>query len=445
MKQFKLLITFLFLLTINSGVFSQPEEDFKPSYSVGGLIFTGWQFNIDDAEFISKLDTSSSGIDNNSVFGFKPTKNQFEVSRNTFYLERGYINIKAALTQQINVRLTPDINSSTDGTGRTQFDYQVKFAYLDYTPFTSKNGSSLTFTLGVSPNQWVSNIERFYGYRFVAKTLTDYQYVTSASRIGNTVIKTTGSYFSTADLGLTTKFTFPNKYAELYAAVVNGNGFKDLSFDNRFKDVQITGFVYPLADMLNKKMEQVKKSGKERIDGIADFTIGGFAYLGKLDRGENYNGAEFKRNRFGGMLNLKYNFKKTGFFKIGGEFSVQKNESPSLGNPLSSSATDANGISAYFELCPPIEKLNEKLSLLLRYDIFDPNTADNASAIIRGFDADNDNQNLIIIGLFYKPAKVFSFGFSYHMMKYQDNFVVKYDGALTDKLDRLFFNTVLDF
>jgi len=443
MKKFNL-ITFLFLLTINTNVFSQSEEEFKPSYSVGGLIFTGWQFNIDDAEFISKLDTTSSGLDNNSVFGFKPTKNQFEISKNTFYLERAYINIKAALTPQINARLTPDINSSTDGNGRTQFDYQVKFAYLDYTPFTSKNGSSLSFTLGVNSNQWVSNIEKYYGYRFVAKTLTDYQYVTSASRIGNTVIKTTGSYFSTADLGLTTKFTFPNKYADLYAAVVNGNGFKDLSFDNRFKDVQITGFIYPLAGMLNQKMEQVKKTGKDRIDGIADLTIGGFAYLGKLDRGENYNGAQFKRNRFGGMLNLKYNFKKTGFFKIGGEFSVQKNENPSLGTSLPL-ATDANGLSAYLEFCPPIAQLNEKLSLLLRYDIFDPNTADNATAVVKGFDNDNDNQNLFIVGLFYKPAKVLSFGFSYHMMKYQDNFVVKYDGAVTDKLDRLFFNSVIDF
>lgn len=445
MKTFKLLITFLFLLTINVRVFSQPEEEFKPSYSVGGLIFTGWQFNIDDAEFISKLDTSSSGIDINSVFGFKPTKNQFEISKNTFYLERAYINIKAALTPQINARLTPDINSYTDGTGRTQFDYQVKFAYLDYTPFTSKNGTSLTFTAGVNSNQWIANIEKYYGYRFVAKTLTDYAYITSATRSGNTVTKTTGSYFSTADLGLTAKFSFPNKFADLYAAVVNGNGFRDLSFDNRFKDVQITGFIYPLSGMLNKKMEQMKKTGKDRIEGISDLTVGGFAYLGKLDRGENYSGAQYKRNRFGGMLNLKYNFKKTGFFKIGGEFSVQKNENPILVNSLSSLATDANGLSAYLELSPPIAALNEKLSLLFRYDKFDPNTADDASAVVTVFNNANDNQNLFIVGLFYKPAKVLSFGFSYHMIKYQENFVVKYDGAVTDKLDRLFFNTVLDF
>ncbi len=445
MKTFKLLITLLFLLTLNSRVFSQPHEEFKPSYSVGGLIFTGWQFNIDDAEFISKLDTSSSGIDNNSVFGFKPTKNQFEISKNTFYLERAYINIKAALTSQINARLTPDINSYTDGTGRTQFDYQVKFAYLDYTPLASENGTSLTFTAGVNSNQWISNIEKFYGYRFVAKTLTDYQYITSASRNGNTVIKTTGSYFSTADLGLTVKFTFPNKYADLYAAIVNGNGFKDLGFDNRFKDVQITGFIYPLSGMLNKKMKQMKKTGKDRIDGISDLTVGGFAYLGKLNNGENFSGAQYKRNRFGGMLNLKYNFKKTGFFKIGGELSVQKNENPTLADPFLSSATDASGLSAYLELCPPIAALNEKLSLLFRYDKFDPNTADDAAATVKGFNNRNDDQNLLIVGLFYKPAKVLSFGFSYHMIKYQDNFVVKYDGAVTDKLDRLFFNTVIDF
>lgn len=442
MKKNKLLLILLLASVWTAKIYSQPKDDFKPSYNIGGLIFTGWQFNIDNAEFISKLDTV---VSNNNPYGYQPVKNQFEVSKNTFYLERAYINVRAALTPQINARLTPDIYSYTDGAGVTQFSYRVKFAYFDYTPLVCENGSSLTFTLGVNQNQWTSNMDKCFGYRFVAKSLTDYPWVTSASKTGNTVIKTTSTYFSTADLGFTAKFAFPNKFGELYAAIVNGNGFRDLSFDNRFKDVQITGLVYPLAGMLNKKTEQMKKAGKDRLEGISELTFGGFAYLGKLDKGENYNGAQYKRNRFGGMLNFKFNFKNTGFIKVGGEYSIQRNGGPAVSNPDSTAEINAGGLSAYLELCPPVKSLNEKFSLLFRYDLFDPNTADNVSAPSTAFNNNNDKQNLIILGLFYKPAKVLGFGFSYQITKFQDNFVVKYDGTVTDKLERLYFNTVLEF
>jgi hypothetical protein len=56
-----------------------------------------------------------------------------------------------------------------------------------------------------------------------------------------------------------------------------------------------------LSKYLAKKTDKYKKAGKQRLDGISDLTLGGFVYLGKLDKGENYAGAQFQRNRFGGM------------------------------------------------------------------------------------------------------------------------------------------------
>lgn len=428
------------MIFISRNIFSQDE--FKINITTGATVFTGWQFNIDNAEFISKLDTT---LDNNSPFRYKPAKNQFEISKNSFYIERAYINLKAALTSQINARLTPDIYSFTDGNGTTQYSYRIKFAFADYTPISNDNGTALSFILGVAPNQWISNIDRYFGYRFVSKSLTDYPWITSATVNGNTVVKNTGVYFSSADLGFTTKFSFPNKYGEVYASIVNGNGFQNLSFDNRFKDVQLTGFFNPLAENIKKKNALMKKSGKDRLEGITELVIGGFAYLGKLDKDENYNGAGYQRDRFGGMFNLKYNFNNLGFLKIGAELSVQKNEDPAVSNPDSTSETNARGLSFNVELCPPVKMLNEKLSLMVRYDMFDPNTADNAPNNAVGFNKNNDNQNLLIIGLFYRPAKVMSFGFSYQMTKFEDKFAVKYDEKLTDKLERLYFNTLLEF
>ena len=83
-------------------------------------------------------------------------------------------------------------------------------------------------------------------------------------------------------------------------------------------------------------MDAAKKQKKDRIDGITDVTVGGFIYLGKLGKGENYTvnpsdgqvATQFQRNRFGGMGHIRLNFKKAGFVKVGGEFSLQSNQDP---------------------------------------------------------------------------------------------------------------------
>lgn len=449
MKKFYTLLPVFFVLIFSQNLFSQTgSNEFKPSYTVGSTIFTGWIYNLNDAQFISKLDTSSGGVNSNAPFGYNPTSNQFEVTKNSFYLERAYINLRANLTPEINARVTPDIYSFIDGTGATQWAYQLKFAFIDYTPFSFEDGSSIGFNLGVNSNQWVSNYEKYYDYRFVQKTLTDYPWITSASVSGNKVTNVTSTYFPTADLGLTAKYVFPEKYGELYLAFVNGNGFRNLSFDNRFKDFQTTGFVYPLAGKISKEKELLKKKGKTRLEGFTELVFGGTLYYGKLNNGENYSGAQYKRDRFAGMFAGKYTFKKSGFIKLGGEYSTQANQNPapaSTGNTYTAIETNAAGFSIYTEFCPPIETLKDKLTLLARYDAFDPNTADDATAGATGFNSSNDAQSLFIVGLFYKPAPVFSFGFSYQLNTFQNDFAVTYEGRPTADLDRLYLNTMLNF
>ncbi|MGH2574863.1 MAG: hypothetical protein ACRDFC_04080, partial [Ignavibacteria bacterium] len=323
----KTFLTGIILLICCITLSAQKKDDFKPEVKVGGVIFTGWEFNIDNAEFISRLDTNQPNP--NVPFGFNPAKNQFEESKNSFYLERTYINIRASLSPQVNARITPDIFSFTDGNGRTQYSLNFKYAFVNYVPLQTKSGLSLGFTVGIIPNNWINTNDRYWGYRGFAKSLSDFSWTASAVRNGANVNRTTVSYFSSADLGMDVMLSAPNGFAELNVEVLNGNGFRNLSFDNRFKDLLATAFIHPLAVQIKKRTESYKKSGKERLDGITDLTFGGFGYLGKLDKGENYSvGAEYKRNRFGGMLHFKYNFKKYGSFKIGGEYSVQSNEDP---------------------------------------------------------------------------------------------------------------------
>ena len=432
----KLFITVVLLFVVATYSVAQNKE-FKPEFKIGGTVFSGWEYNAGNAEFITKL---TSTADPSQAFGYAPLKNQFETSKNTFYLERAYINVWATLTPQIKARLTPDIYSFTDGKNVTQYSYQVKFAFVEYTPLAEDNGLSLSFTGGLIPNTWVPNIEKAFGYRGALKTLSDYSWTTGASVSpdGSTVTRTTASYMATADLGLTAKLSFPGKYADLSVSVLNGNGFRNLGYDNRFKDVMVSGFIYPLAGELAKKMDAAKKMGKNRIDGISDLTLGGYAYIGKQGNGEG----QYQNNRFGGMANLKFNFTKVGFVKVGAELSMLSNQIP---NPnVLDSTVNGRGISTWLEFNPPVEAFGEKLSLVARYDMFDPNTNKPGTNLL-GFNSDNGKQNLLLVGIFYKPAGILTLGLNYQTISYEKNFAVKYDGTSTSSVSKIVFNTILDF
>ena len=445
----KLQLLLIMVLFITSYSYSQNKNEFKPEIKIGGTVFTGWTYNSDNSDFIGKLDTSvATGVNSTQAFGFNPIKNQFETGRNSFNFDRAYINIRATLTPQISARITPDITSIVDQAGVTQWTYQLKYGFVDYTPLAMDNGSSLTFEVGVLPNYWINNIEKYYGWRGVQKTLTDYSWTMSASRSGTTVTRKTGSYFSSADLGMTLKFTFPEKYADLNVAILNGNGYKNLAFDqNRFKDIMATAFIYPLQGMIKKNTEAAKKMNKSRIDGISDLTVGGFAYMGKLGSNEYgvFNGGSYKNNRFGGMLNFKYNFKNFGYVKVGGEYSVQANTMPVplAGGSIDSSIT-ANGMSTWLEFNPPVEAFQEKLMLTFRYDTFTPNST-GPGTNLAGFTGDANKQSLMIIGLMFKPSSVLTLGLNYQTQGFDKNYIVNYDGTTKSSLNRIYFNTILEF
>lgn len=431
----RILIITLLMLTFFTSI--NTAQEIKPEIKIGGTLYTGWDYNIGNSEFINKLDVNSP--DGNQPFGYTPVKNQFETNKNSFYLERAYINVFATINPQIKARFTPDIYSYTDGKGVTQYSYQVKFAWLEYTPLKTEEGLALSLTGGLIPNLWVGQVEKAFGYRGAIKTLTDFQWTTAASvnTTSGAVTRTTSSYFPTADLGVTAKFAFPKNYADVSVAVYNGNGFRNLSFDNRFKDVMFSAFVYPLAGDLAKKRDAAKKLGKTRINGISDLTFGGFGYLGTLGGGEGSNG----KTRFGGMANFKYNFDNAGFIKIGGEYSVYSNEAASI--TTTDSTVSGNGISTWIEFNPPIEELKERISLVGRFDWFDPNS-NKPGTNAKGFNADNGKQNLIMAGLFYKPVNIVTLGLNYQLYTFEKDFAVKYDGTPTNTISRLFFNIILE-
>ncbi|HPS65651.1 MAG TPA: hypothetical protein PK447_08755 [Ignavibacteria bacterium] len=443
MKKFNILFVTLLMFVSFQVTFAQDKE-FKPEVKIGGTLFTGWQYNVDDADFINRVDLGSPS--STEPFGYSPSKNQFETSKNSFYLERAYINVNASLTPEIKARFTPDIYQATDNAGKTQYFYQVKFAYVEYTPLKIDNGSSLAFQAGVIPNLWVPQIEKAFGYRGMIKTFTDYTFTTSArvTSPAGAVSRSTSSFFSTADLGASVKYTFPRGYGDLSLSVLNGNGFRDLGFDNRFKDIFIAGFVNPIAGQLREKMEAARTLNKNRIDGVSDFSLGAYAYIGKQTNGEYAiaNGGQYQNNKFGGMFNFKYNFVNSGFVKLTGELGYESFQVP---NTVTNDSTYKSiGFAGYLEFCPPIMELKERLSLVGVFYNFSPDNSADYSPV-NAFGGNNAKQSVFGIGLYYKPASILKLGLNYQMSHFDNNVIVKYDGTSTNNLSRMFVNAILDF
>ncbi len=444
MKTF--ILTFIIIFTGAIFAFAQNKDEFKQEFKISGTIFTGWEFNIGNDNFITKLDSSSANP--NSAFGFNPVKNQFETSQNSFFLDRAFLTVIASLTSTIKGRLTSDVFSLTDGSGKTQYQLGVKFAWVDWKPYKNDNGFKIDLAAGVIPNQWPLENEKYFGYRGFAKTLTDYSWTTAAVRNTTSVNgiysvnRSTNSYFPTSDLGANISFTAPAGFGELYLNVFNGNGFRNLGFDNRFKDIEAIAFIHPFAAQIKKKIT----IPSARITGTTDVTVGGYAYIGKMGLGENYtlNGAQYSRNRAGGMFHIKYNFNNFGFIKFGTEYSMQFNQDPSIIKPDSAVTTNSAGLSTYLEINPPVESLDNKLMLIARFDMFDPDNANN-SVSTSGFNNNTDKQSLLIVGLAYKPSKFFTLGLTFQQTTYQLPFVVQYDNTISDSDSKLIIHTILEF
>lgn len=438
---FSVLITFMAAQTL----FSQTTGEFKPEYKISGTIFTGWEFNSGNDNFISKLDSSAQ----NSFlpFGYAPVRNQFETGQNSFFLERSFLTVLASLAPTVKGRITSDVYSLTDGSGKTQYQLGIKYAWVGWTPVKNDNGFKMDLIAGVIPNQWIIENEKYYGYRGFAKTISDFSWTTSAVKSNASsngvynVNRSTGSYFTSSDLGANISLTAPKGFGELYLNVFNGNGFRNLGFDNRFKDIEAVGFIHPFASQINKKTIPGK-----RISGTTDVTIGGYAYIGKLGLGENYTngGVQYVRNRAGGMFNIKYNFNNFGFVKFGTEYSLQFNQDPSAIRSDSLVKTNSTGLSTYLEFNPPIEALSDKIMLVARYDIFDPDNS-NTSTDITSFNNNTDKQTLLMLGIAYKTSKIFTLGITYQQLGYQLPFVVNYDNVTSDKDSKLIIHAILEF
>jgi hypothetical protein len=302
---------------------------------------------------------------------------------NRFDVDRMYLTAKAQVFDQAKVQFTTDLYRNTaTGTYYSGFSLRVKFAYVDYAPM-----SSLSVKLGVIPGVWSGFIDTYWKYRGLSSNITD-----------------RNGFYSSADIGASVSYALPGKMGDISGFMLNGSGYTSAE-TNRFKDFALRVSVSPFVD----------------DPLLQPLVIAGYAYKGS---NAAKTGLALPRNRFGALISYAYNIAS-----IGVEYDVRK-DAPS--NP--DTTLSGNGLSIFGEIKAPVEELRSKLSLVWRFDVYEPNV-----------DKGADMQRYNILGLAYKPHERLTFILNKQWTKAESAVLVRTDNTKTTYDGRWFLNAIVNF
>jgi hypothetical protein len=148
---------------------------------------------------------------------------------NKFDIGRVYLTFKGPLGDRFSYRATTDIKQGSGTDSYKGWFVRLKYAYLQYDYMKPNAGGASAFArIGVLHTVIVDHEENFWP-RYFAQTALE-----------------RNGFLSSADLGVSTGITLPNKLGEIYADVVNGTGY-DNPENNKYKDFQARVTITPLA------------------------------------------------------------------------------------------------------------------------------------------------------------------------------------------------------
>jgi hypothetical protein len=208
-------------------------------------------------------------------------------AQNSFNLERAYLTYRMPAGDRASVRVTADVFQQTSSANNADAFYKgwvfrVKYAYLQYDYLQGKTSAdwSAVARIGVIHTMFIDHEETFWP-RWVS--------LVPVERAG---------YFSSADAGVATIVTIPNKYGEAYVAITNGPGYASRETD-RFKDYQARLTLTPLTTSDVSYLRTFAIDGWVYRGAIASkFVNGGAGQVGPV-------GAGLDRNRWGVFAGIK--------------------------------------------------------------------------------------------------------------------------------------------
>ena len=273
---------------------------------------------------------------------------------NKFDLERAYLTFRMPAGDRASIRITADVFQQ--GTTPQDAFYRgwvirAKYAYLQYDLIKSASWNALVRG-GLLHNVVIDHIESFWP-RWISQSPVE--------RSG---------FFSSADAGIATLWTMPNKWGEIYANIVNGPGYTSRETD-RFKDYGARISLTPLAGSSTGIFKSFALTGWTYIGAVASsFVNGGAGQIGPI-------GSSLPRTRSGFFAGVRDPRLSAGF-----EWDTRKDGSETGANTVLSprAEVDSTGrLLAGFAYLKPFQLANEKstfpLGLIGRWDRFKPNTA----------------------------------------------------------------------
>jgi hypothetical protein len=275
-------------------------------------------------------------------------------STNKFDVERAYLTFRMPAGDRASIRITADVFQQTTPPNDAFYRgwvIRAKYAYLQYDYVKSATGWNGLVRGGLLHNVVIDHVESFWP-RWISQSPVE--------RAG---------FFSSSDAGLATQLTFPNKFGELYATIVNGPGYTSRETD-RFKDYAARLSLTPFSGSGNKVIKTFALTGWTYVGAVgSQFTAGGPGQVGTV-------GSSLPRTRAGVFAGVRDPRLSAGI-----EWDTRKDGRENGANTVLSPRVevDTTGrLIAGFVTAKPFQLLNSQstfpLGLVARWDRFKPNT-----------------------------------------------------------------------
>ncbi|MFI5256610.1 MAG: hypothetical protein ACHQRK_05050 [Gemmatimonadales bacterium] len=232
---------------------SAAAPEAKPTLDFSGVIFGNYQYNTGPANH----------------------------DANSFNLDRAYLTFRIPAGERTSIRVTTDVFQDA-AAGSNAYTVRAKYAYLQYDVPKFADGAALLARIGILQTVEIDHEESFWP-----------RYLT------NSGVERAG-FFSSADVGIASQLTLPDKFGEVYAVISNGPGYASKETD-RFKDYQARLSLTPLL-------------GSTSVPALLrTFTLTGWAYRGSI--GSKFAaggvgqigpiGEAMPRDRYGVLVGIK--------------------------------------------------------------------------------------------------------------------------------------------
>lgn len=280
-------------------------------------------------------------------------------SQNKFDLERAYLTFRMPAGDRASIRITADVFQQTSSTNNADAFYKgwvvrAKYAYLQYDLIKSASWNA-NIRGGLVHNVVIDHVESFWP-RWISQTPVE--------RAG---------FFSSADAGVATLWTLPNKFGEFYATIMNGPGYTSRETD-RFKDYAARLSITPLSGSSNKVIKTFALTGWTYVGAVgSSFVNGGAGQIGPV-------GSSMPRTRSGVFAGFR-----DPRFAAGAEWDTRKDAKETGANTLVAPRVEVDStgrLIAGFATIKPFQLLSASstfpLGLVARWDRFKPNTSTDA-------------------------------------------------------------------